>query len=213
MNKWLSKNQGARLLALSFVVVSLLGACSKPVDPVVVAIPAQYALSDVRYFFSAGDRIDTVTLQLKGASVQNPGSTTVTQQVKEDLSELIKTSRFTIASATQLPTDIDLSKFEVRVPQQWYGNSSLVQSIETYSLSPSQQQKPYVPEREAASTITVAPKSRIDISRQIDAYQLTCSFDCLLENKTTGQRYPITGKWQGLLQYNNLSVTLKESAL
>lgn len=195
-------------------VVILLSSCSKP-EPAEpdTAPPANYQLKDIRYFFDTGDRIDTTTIQLKGSSVQNPSSTSLTQQVKEDLSELIKTSQFTINPTTQFPKEVDLSKFEVHVPQQWYGNDSFSQSIETYSLSFTQQQKPYASTGESTSTITIPPKSRIDISRQIDAYQLTCSFECILENTTTGQRYPLKGKWQGLLQYNNSAVTLKQSAM
>ncbi|MBD2754430.1 hypothetical protein [Spirosoma validum] len=169
----------------------------------------------MRYYLGVGDRIDTTTQQLKGASVQNPSSASSTQQVTEDLSELIKTSQFTLDPAAQLPIEFDLSKFEVHIPQEQYGNgsNSFVQSIDTYPLSSSQQQKPYVPNRGATSTINIPPKSKIDIIRQIDAYQLSCSFECILENTTSGQRYSLKGKWQGIFQYNNLDVTLKQSAL
>lgn len=45
------------------------------------------------------------------------------------------------------------------------------------------------------------------------AYQLICSFEGILENTATGQRYGLKGKWEGLLQYNSMEVTLKQSAL
>ncbi|MBC8154993.1 MAG: hypothetical protein H7Z72_19020 [Bacteroidetes bacterium] len=201
---------------LILLMATLISSCSKPepTEPDAI-LPASYQLKDMRYYLGMGDRIDTTTRQLKGASVQNPSSTSSTQQVTEDLSELIKTSQFTLDPATQLPKGLDLSKFEVRIPQELYsnGDNSLVQSIETYPLTFSQQQKPYAPNRGATSTIIIPPKSRIDIIRQIDAYQLSCSFECILENTTSGQRYPLKGKWQGILQYNNLDVTLKQSAL
>ncbi|GAB3011655.1 hypothetical protein [Spirosoma pulveris] len=199
------------ILTITTLIVS---SCSKPESAEPHAIlPTNYQLKDIRYFFDTGDRADTTILQLKGTSLQNPGSTSITQQVTEDLSELVKTSRFTIDPAIQLPKELDLNKLEVHVPQEWYGGSSLIQSIETYPLSSVQQQKPYAPNRGATSTIIIPPKSKIDIIRQIEAYYLLSSFECLLENKTTGQRYTLKGKWQGFLQYNNLAVTLKQSAL
>ncbi|WP_461072863.1 hypothetical protein [Spirosoma horti] len=199
---------------LLLVVTLIISSCSKPEPVELDAVrPANYQLKDIRYFFSTGDRIDTTTWQLKGTSVQNPSSTSSTQHITEDLSELVKTSRFIIDPTIQLPKEIDLSKFEVHVPQQWYGNSSLVLSIDTYPISSIQQQKPYTSNQESKTTIVVPPKSKIDVSRQIDAYQLNCSFECLLENTTTGQRYPLKGKWQGLLQYNNLAITLKQATI
>lgn len=214
MNTQLISKNLSLVSALILPVITLFNACTKPeLAAPEIAPPTAYQLKGLRYFVDAGDRIDTTTLKLKGASVQNPSSMSSTQQVREDLSELVKTSRFTIDPTTQLPGEIDLSKFEVSVPQQWYSNGSFGQSIDTYSLSAAQQQKPYASNGESTSTINIPPKSRIDISRQIDAYQLTCSFEGLLENTTTGQRYPLKGKWQGLLRYNNLSVTLKQSAL
>lgn len=203
-----------RVSTLILCIATLISSCSRP-EPAEpdATLPARYELKDIRYFFSTGDRVDTTTIQLKGTSVQNPGSTSATQQVKEDLSELVKTSLFTIDPTAQLPKEVDLSKFNVSVPQHWYGNGLFDRSIETYPLSFTQQQKPYGFTPESTSTINVPPKSRIDISRQVDAYQLRCSFECILENTATGQRYTLSGKWNGLLQYNNLAVTLKQSAI
>lgn len=198
------------------LVVTLISSCAKPelTEPDAV-LPAHYQLKDIRYFLATSDRVDTITLPLKATSVQNPSSTSATQQVTEDLSELIRTSQFTLDPATQLPKALDLSQFEVHVPQERYGNgsNSLVQSIDTYPFSSSRQQKPYAPNGGATSTLVIPARSKIDIVRQIDAYQLTCSFEGLLENTTTGQRYLLTGKWAGIFQYNNLGVTLKQSAL
>lgn len=194
----------------------LISSCTKPepTEPDAV-LPAHYQLKDIRYFLATSDRVDTTTLPLKRTSVQNPSSTSTTQQLTQDLSELIRTSQFTLDPAIQLPKELDLSQFEVHVPQERYGNgsNSLVQSIETYPFSSSRQQKPYAPSGGAISTIVIPPRSKIDIIRQIDAYRLTCSFEGLLENTTNGQRYPLRGKWAGIFQYNNLGVTLEQSSL
>lgn len=198
------------------LLAALINSCTKPepAEPDTVR-PATYQLKDIRYFLAIGDRVDTTTLHLKGVSLQNPSSTSASQPVTEDLSELVKTARFTLDTTTQLPKELDLSQFEIPVPQERYGNgnNSLVQSIDTYPFSSVQQQKPYAPNQGATSTIVIPAQSKIDIIRQINAYQLICSFEGLLENTTTGQRYPLTGKWQGIFQYNNLAVTLKQSAL
>ncbi|QHV99018.1 hypothetical protein [Spirosoma endbachense] len=214
MTTQLARKISFRILTLSITIAALLSACSKPgsVDPP-VAIPAQYELKDVRYFFNIGDGVDTTTLHLKGLRVQNPGSTLSTQQVEDGFSELVKTSQFVIDQTNFLPKETELSRFELRVPQHWYGNGSFDFSVETYPLSVTQQQKPYGFEQKELVTIRIPPKSNVDISRQIDAYHLECSFQAVLENRTTGQRYPLTGKWKGLLQYANPTTMLMESSL
>lgn len=202
----------SRFSILSLTIFVLLSACSKP-EPVEPNVAAQYELKDVRYFFDSGDHVDTTTLQLKGSSVQNPGTILSTQQVEGGFAELVKTSRFIIDPTIQLHKEIDLSTFDVSVPQHWYGNGLFGRSIETYSLSAIQQQKPYGFDPKPVLTVKIPPKSKIDISRQVDAYRLACSFEGIVENTTTGQRYRLQGKWEGILQYNNPTVTLKESAL
>ncbi|QIP13781.1 hypothetical protein G8759_14745 [Spirosoma aureum] len=201
-------------LTLSIAIAALLSGCSKPeaVDPP-EATPAQYELKDVRYFFQTGDRVDTTTLQLKGQRVQNPGTILATQQVEEGFGGLVKTSRFIFDPTTQFPQELDLSQFEVSVPEHWYGNALFDRSLDTYSFSTIEQQKPYGFDPKGILTVKIPPKSKIDISRQISAYQLTCSFEGILENTTTGQRLSLRGKWKGLLQYANPTTIFRESAL
>lgn len=214
MNKPFGSSSFARWSVFSLVMATLLSACSKPeqADPV-VSIPVRYELKAMRYFFNHGDGVDTTTLQLKASSVQNPGTIIATQQVDEGFGELVKTSWFIIDSISQVPKEINLSMFQVSVPDHWYGNGLFDRSIDTYSLSPFQQQKPYGFDSKGLLTIKIPPKSRIDISRQITAYQLACSFEGLIENTATGQQYNLKGKWKGVLQYANPSTTLKESVL
>jgi hypothetical protein len=209
-----ARKRFSRILPVSLAIAALLGACSQPerVDPSVAA-PAQYEIKDVRYFFGQGDRVDTTLVQLKESSVQNPNTVLATQQVEEGFGDLVKTSQFVIDPAGQLPSDVDLSKFDVSVPEHWYSNKSFGRSIETYSLSAIEQQKLYGFDPNRLVTLEIPPKSKFDISRQITAYQLICSFEGIVENTTTGQRYTLRGKWKGLLQYANPSTTLKQSPL
>lgn len=212
-NRPLTKN----LLCLSATVLTIavvLYGCSKPVSVEPDApLSARYELKDIRYFFKTGDRVDTTTLQLKGLSMRNSSSTLSTQQLTENFGDLAKTSLFIIDQQVHLPAGIDLSEFEVSVPQHWYGDGQLGRSVETYPLSPVEQQKPYGFDPNSVLTVKIPPASKIDISRQIDAYQLTCSFDGILENTKTGQRFNLKGTWKGLLQYANPKVSLKESPL
>lgn len=214
MNNLPDSTSFARGSVFSLVFAILLSACSKPeqADPL-VPVPAQYELKTMRYYFNQGDGVDTTTLQLKALSVQNPGSVMATQQVEEGFGELVKTSLFTIDPTSQVPKEIDLSTFSVSVPEHWYGNGLFDRSIETYSISPSQQQKPYGFDSKGLLTVKIPPNSRIDISRQVTAYQLACSFEGLVENITTGQQYRFKGKWKGVLQYAHPSTMLKESVL
>lgn len=208
-----TKNFLSHFLGLNLGIVILLAACSKPanLEPE-AAVPAQYELTDIRYFLNATDRVDTIPVLLKGTSVQNPGNTLATQQV-EIVDELVKTSQFEVDPLTTLPKGLELDKLGIKVPQNWYGTNIFDYFPEKFPLSLTPQQKPYEAPKKQVLTISIPPKSKIDVSRQIDAYQLTCSFKALLENKATGQRYTLTGKWKGLLRYNNESTTLKQYSL
>lgn len=125
----------------------------------------------------------------------------------------MKTSQFSIDPASQLPKELDLSKLKVNVPQQWYGKGLFDSSVETYPLSPVEQQKPYGFDAQRMITVKIPPKSKLTISRQITAYRLSCSFKGILENTTTGQQYGLSARWTGLLKYANPSTTLKQSSL
>jgi hypothetical protein len=214
MNTQRQRALSAHVAWLGLFVVALLSACCKPesVDSIAPA-PDQYVLKDIRYFVAQGDRVDTTTLQLKGSSVQNTGTVLTTRQVEESFGGLVKTSQFTLDPTTQLPQKVDLSQYVVSVPEHWYGNGRFDRSVETYPLSAVEQQKPYGFSQKSTLTVNIPPRSRIDISHQITAYQLTCSFEGSLENVTTGQRYRLKGNWTGILQYANPTTVLKESAL
>ncbi|WP_324673520.1 hypothetical protein [Hymenobacter sp. GOD-10R] len=176
-------------------------------------VPAQYEVTDVHYFLTPGARIDTVAVPLKGLSVQNPSNILATQQIEASVDDLVKTSQFEIDQTSLLPKEIDLSNLVVPVPQDWAGMEAVSYSTETFPLSAIQQQKPYGTYAKQILTIKIPANSRIDISRQIEAYHLTCSFQGTLKNTTTGQRYALRGTWKGLLRYNNLSTTTRQSTL
>jgi hypothetical protein len=214
MNNQRQRALSAHVAWLGLFVVALLSACSKPesVDSIAPS-PDQYVLKDIRYFVAQGDRVDTTILQLKGSSVQNTGTVLTTRQVEESFGGLVKTSQFTLDPTTQLPQKVDLSQYVVSVPEHWYGNGRFDRSVETYPLSAVEQQKPYGFGQKSTLTVNIPPRSRIDISHQITAYQLICSFEGSLENVTTGQRYRLKGNWTGILQYANPTTVLKEFAL
>lgn len=211
----LIKKRFARL-ALPGLLVSIgMGACTKPgeLTPVQPVAPAQYELTDVRYFLGEGDRIDTVTVTLKGYNVQNTKTTLDSQQVENSFDELVKTSQFAVLRPATLPKEVDLSRVAAKVPEYWNGGDSFFFFKETFPLAPTQQQKPYGGFTSKPMPLQIPPRSTIAIRRQVDAYKLSCSFEAVLENKTSGQRYPLTGKWTGILRYNNVSVTLTQHPL
>ncbi|HEX8426335.1 hypothetical protein [Hymenobacter sp.] len=214
MTSPLTRKYAPYLLTAGLATAAFSSSCSKEesTEPKVVE-PDKYVLKDVRYFFTADSRIDTALVNLAGLRVQNPSNTLSSQQVEGGFGELMKTSQFELEPTTSLPKEVELNEFELQVPQHWYGNELFDYSTAAFPLSVTPQEKPYGFDPEHLLTIRIPPKSQITISRQIDAYRLACSFQCVLENTTTGQRYSIRGKWKGLLQYGNPSVTLKQSPL
>lgn len=201
-------------LVLSLMVSLFSISCSRParVEPQEVT-PAQYEAKDVRYFLDRSDRVDTVTVKLDSLEVYNPGNTLSVQQVDKKYDQLAKRSLFVIEPSKALPQGVNLEAVDVKVPETWYADGSYGYFSEEFTLSRTEQQKPYGAYKDEKLEISIAPKSKIVVNRTIDAYHLVCSFNAVLENKTTGQRYPLRGKWKGIVRYNNLSIVLKEYPL
>lgn len=210
----LTNRKGDWLVLTSLLVSSILTACSTSTqepEPL-----AHYEITDVHYLLTAQDRIDTVSVSLKGASLPNATTTLITQQVDLKTDELSKSSQFVIDSTVRLPVGVDLSNLAVNVPDgSWHGTSPTPVGYfsEPFPLSPERQEKPYGEYARQTLKISVPPKSRINISRQIDSYRINCTFRAALINVTTGERYALTGKWMGTLGYNNMNTTLTESTL
>ncbi|NVO30324.1 hypothetical protein [Hymenobacter lapidiphilus] len=213
----LQPGRKAAALSVAFSVLGgLLSACSKSEEVAPASPPATYALTDMRYFMAADDRIDSTTVLLKTISVQNPTDVLLTQQVEVDY-ELKKTSQFTIAQANPLPAQVKLGDFKVGVPTNLVGNTLLISPRYQFLLNATPQSKPYDLGYKQVMTIRVPPRSRIEVTSQVTALQLHCSFRGLV-NEETAQRYPakqypVEGKWQGLLYYHHFSVTFTEHPL
>lgn len=175
--------------------------------------PVSYELAEVRYFLAGAGGLDTSSVSLPGLQVQNPGNKLLTQQVELGVTDLVKTSQFTLDPSLLLPSDVELSRLTVQVPQEWGSSGPVTYFREPFALSATPQQQPYGLYAQQLLTIRVPAKSKLDISRHLAAYHLSCSFEGLLLNKATGQRYPVRGAWKGLLHYDKLSTTTTQSPL
>lgn len=191
----------------------LLSSCADSDQPEPTPIvPASYELTEVRYSVASAGGIDTVIVPLSGLQVQNSGNTLTTQQVELGVTDLVKTSQFTL-DASLLPPNVELSSLTVTVPQEWGTSGPLSYFREPFPLSATLQQQPYGPYAQQLLSVQLPPRSKLDISRHLEAYHLTCSFQGLLVNKATGQRYPLRGTWKGLLHYDKLSTTTTQLPL
>jgi hypothetical protein len=192
----------------------LLGSCMdsnqpEPAPP----LPGSYELTEVRYFLGGAGGLDTVAVPLPGLQLQNPGTTLATQQVDLGVTDLVKISHFTLDPSLLLPANVELSRLSVQVPQEWGISGPVSYFRAPFALSVTPQQQPYGPYAQQLLTVQLPAKSKLDISRHLAAYHLTCSLQGLLLNKNTGQRYPLRGTWKGLLHYNKLSTTVTQSPL
>jgi hypothetical protein len=206
LKQLVSRRTGGLLLSL------LLSSCANSNQPAPTpALPASYELLEVRYFSAGVEGLDTVTIPLPGLHVQNPGNVLTTQQVELGVTDLVKTSQFTLDPSLPLPPAAELSSLRVQVPQEWDGKVPVSYFRVPFALSALLQQQPYGPYAQQLLTVQVPPKSKLAISRHLTAYHLTCSFQALLLNKNTGQRYPVRGTWQGLLRYDKLATSTTQS--
>lgn len=106
-----------------------------------------------------------------------------------------------------------MRQFSLPVPDHWEGPSSFANSVASFPLRPTPYQQPYGFAAAHRDTLRIPPTARLVIRRQIEAYHLTCSFQAVVQNTATGQRYPLQGKWHGLLAYGPPAVTLTEYPL
>ena len=208
-----SLRQLAPRLTGGLLLSLLLSSCADSDQPEPTPIvPASYELTEVRYSVASAGGIDTVIVPLPGLQVQNSGNTLTTQQVELGVTDLVKTSQFAL-DASLLPSGFELSSLTVPVPQEWGANGPISYFREPFPLSTTLQQQPYGPYAQQLLSVQLPPRSKLDISRHLAAYHLTCSFQGLLVNKATGQRYPLHGTWKGLLRYDKLSTTTTQSPL
>ncbi len=215
LNKYVN-NFCARILIMGLLVSMLFSSCSKSVkvEPQEVS-SVEYVIQDVRYFMNTNDKIDTAKVVLKDTTFYNSGTVLNVQKFTGNLNKLIKTSRFQLTNLDALPKDVKLDDLSVSVPQNWNSDSYFDLFPEKFPLNQLANQKPYNLASRSTENITVnvPARSRIVVSYSIQAFYMTCSFSAVLQNKTTGQRYPITGSWKGLLRYDNSQTKLTEQPL
>jgi hypothetical protein len=194
----------------------LFSSCSKSVkvEPEEVS-SAEYVIQDVRYFMNTNDKIDTAKVVLKDTTFYNSGNVLNVEKFTGNLNKLIKTSRFQLTNLDALPKDVKLDDLSVNVPQNWNSDSYFDLFPEKFPLNQQDNQKPYhlASRSTEAITVNVPPRSKIVVNYNIHAFYMICSFSAVLQNKTTGQRYPLTGSWRGLLRYDNSQTKLTEQPL
>ena len=207
-----------RILIIGLLVPVLFSSCSKSksgmVEPEEVS-SAEYVVQDVRYFMNTNDKIDTAKVVLRDTTFYNSGTVVNVQKFAGDLNKLNKTSRFQLTNLDVLPQDVKLDDLSVHVPQNWNSDNYFDLFPEKFPLNQQVNQKPYNLASRSTENImvNVPPRSRIVVNYSIQAYYMTCSFSGVLQNKTTGQRYPLTGSWKGLLRYDNSQTKLTEQRL
>lgn len=215
VNKYV--NNGRANIAVIVLLSSILfSSCSKSEKVQPQQMPAaEYLIEDVRYFMNTKDKIDTTKVVLKDTAFYNPGNALNVQKFTADLTKLIKTSRFQLTNLDALPKDVNLDNFSVSVPQNWNRDSYFDLFPEKFPLNQQVNQKPYnLASRSTESiTVNVPPRSSIVVNYSISAFYMTCSFSAVLQNKTTGQRYPLAGSWKGLLRYDNSQTNLTQQQL
>jgi hypothetical protein len=205
-----------RILIIGLLVLMLFSSCSKSVKVEPQEMPAaEYVIQDVRYFMDTNDKIDTAKVVLKDTTFFNPGNVINVQKFMGDLNKLNKTSRFRLTNLDALPKDIKLDDLSVSVPQNWDSGNYFDLFPEKFPLNQQANQKPYHLASRSTENIAVnvPPQSKIVVNYSIQAYYMSCSFSAVLQNKTTGQRYPLIGSWKGLLRYDNSQTKLTEQPL
>ncbi|MEH6304186.1 hypothetical protein RYH73_00965 [Olivibacter sp. CPCC 100613] len=201
----------------SFAIIGVfLVACNKDKiafqDEELEVITPHYELLSFHYFLEGDDGVDTTTIKLPGAELTNPGSSLSQQDVKVNYDELVKKSNFLLDSITPLPAGLMLDTFRVKVPSIWYADNRYSFYANSFRLT-ADQEEPYKQSIEDVLHLRIPPRSRLVVSAEIDAYNLTCSFRAVFRDRNSGIQDTVNGKWKGTLRYDNSSIKLKEYPL
>ncbi|TYP97166.1 hypothetical protein BC792_10392 [Sphingobacterium allocomposti] len=208
-----------QLFSLVVIGFLFLGSCSKDsLDPEVdedeTILPHEYEMESLTYLLADDDKIDTV--KIKGGTEEfiNPGNTPMEIQHVETFDDLVKTSFFKIdKEGGELPSDLDISKFKVNVPGVYYENGTFSYYPERFPMSDSEQREPYKRNSTFTFDLKIPAQSKLNFRKSIDRHDITCSFKLVIRNKTTGEKYNVDGKWQGVLRYFNESFSVDEEVL
>jgi hypothetical protein len=195
--------------AYSMMLISI--SCTKPHEQEVEVVPqSDYVLREIDYFMSGSDRIDTVNLYLGDTTLLNPGDTKAAFTFLDSFEKLTKTSSFHITNESTLPADLHLGDFTVHVPSQLNPNGSFTFFSVKLPFKGDSTIVPYGSFWSDSITVNVPERSSITVSRNVNAYHLTCSFKAVVTDKTTGLTFDVNGAWKGLLRYDNLTTRLTE---
>jgi hypothetical protein len=173
----------------------------------------EYVLEDFKFLLDESIRLDTSEVQLKDTSLYNYGQSLITGQFQDDLSGLVKISRFEIANLAQLPAGIPFDSFQVAVPSHIYKDGSMSYFKAKVPLSQNEIQRPYGSQTTESVSIKIPARSRIQVNHRINGYYLDSPFSGVIKNKADGSRIPFNGRWKGLLHYDRSAIRLTQHAL
>lgn len=200
-------------LILTGALLVVMNSCSKSTKMEPDILPEkEYSLLDMRYFMSNTDYLDTLTLQLQDTTLYNSNNLMAITMFPDNISGLVKTSQFEITNIAELPTDVKFEHFEINVPADYQNNFFSYSSLKV-PFTTEVAMLPYKSNWSDTIVVKVPARSSILVNRSIHAYNITCSFTAVIEEKTTRQTYPVKGIWKGLLRYDNLSTTLTQHPL
>ena len=199
---------------LVFGALLLFTSCSKmPKVDSEISPQKQYLLRDLQYHIPEANGLESITVNLQDTAVSNPSDVAVTKKVINDLSVLVKTSNFEIINLAELPKDVNFGQFQINLPSNVYPDSSLSYTPFTVPLTTKQTEYPYHSNTSDTIVLKVPAQSKIQINTSIQAQNMRCSFTALIEEKASGQTFPIKGTWKGLLRYDKLDIRLTERPL
>lgn len=58
-------------------------------------------------------------------------------------------------------------------------------------------------------TVSVSPKSTVEVVALIKNYNISCNYNVLVEGKESGRQFKIYGKWEGI-SYAEVDYTINE---
>ena len=208
-----------QLLFIVAIAFLFLGSCSKEslhpeVDEDETILPHEYEIESLTYLLADDDKIDTVKIKGSTEEFTNPGNTLMEVQHVETFDDLVKTSFFELnLEEDELPSDLNITEFEVNVPNVYYEDGTFSYYPEPFTISDSEQREPYKGYSTFTFDLKVPAQSKLILGKSIDRHDIICSFKLVIRNKTTGEKYSVDGKWHGVLRYFNESFLVDEVVL
>lgn len=186
--------------------------CEKGIDAVENQVNiSEYKIENITYFWAENDKIDTLNISLDTLEFKNLSNMIKNIKYVDTTSKLLKSSIFELDdNSKKLPNDLKLAAFQVLIPEILFSDGTFGFYSEKFPISDILINKRYINNTTSSLDLILPPTSKFIVTKSINQYNISCSFQLNIRNMTNCEKISLRGKWKGNLRFNNENYNVKE---